>query len=226
VNGVAPVPTSAPRPLRRDAAANKQRLLTAAHSVFARDGLDASVEEVARVAGVGMGTLYRRFPTKEALITELVHELLTDVARDARRALQPRDGQGLEAFLEAASAHQASQRGCLARLWGSSSAPDLLHEIDALIAALLVDAQAHGRIRTDVAASDIKVIMWSLRGVIETTQSVAPDAWRRHLAIVLDGLRPTSATLPDASLTKQQLDGIAQATEGALRRPSVTLTDA
>src|SRR6202167_4568457 len=131
--------TAADRPLRRDAEQNRQRLLDAAADVFAEHGLEASVEEIARAAGVGMGTLYRRFPTKDALIEELVHELLADVVRDARTALERRDGSGLEAFLHAASAHQASQRGCLARLWGASIAPDLMREVRDLIAALLVD---------------------------------------------------------------------------------------
>jgi AcrR family transcriptional regulator len=210
--------TSRSKPLRRDAAENKQRLLEAAQLVFAKDGLDASVEEVARVAGVGMGTLYRRFPTKDALIGELVRELLADVVRDARRALAPHDGTGLEKFLHAASAHQASQRGCLARLWGSSAAPDLMREIKGLIDDLLVDAQAHGQIRADVVPNDVKVILWSLRGVIETTHSVAADAWRRHLAIVLAGLRPNATELPGAPLTTRQVNAIARANEDPLPR--------
>ena len=77
--------------LRRDAAQNRQRLLDAAEQVFAERGLEASVDEVARVAGVGMGTLYRRFPTKEALIAELVRELLEDVLLLARSSLGCRE---------------------------------------------------------------------------------------------------------------------------------------
>jgi AcrR family transcriptional regulator len=75
------------QPLRRDAARNRKRLLEAAAEVFAEQGLQASVDDVARVAGVGMGTLYRRFPTKDALIDELVRELLTEDLQDAREAL-------------------------------------------------------------------------------------------------------------------------------------------
>jgi AcrR family transcriptional regulator len=196
------------KPLRKDAAENKQRLLDAASQVFAEQGVSGSVDEVVRIAGLGMGTLYRHFPTKEALISELVRGLLADVILDAHRALQPRDGNGLATFLYAAGEHQSSQRGCLARLWGPRVAPDLMEDIRDLIAELLVDAHQHGQVRDDVSATDITVIVWALRGVIETTRSVAPDAWRRHLGIVLDGLRPTSVVLPGSPLTKKQMDEI------------------
>jgi AcrR family transcriptional regulator len=201
--------------LRRDAAENRQRVLDAASQVFAERGLDGSVEEVARVAGVGMGTLYRRFPTKDALIAELVRALLTEVVTDARQVLEYYDGQGLESFLYAAGAHLASQRGCLARVWWPSVAPDLVQEARGLIADLLGDAQRHGQIRSDVTATDITVILWSIRGVIETTHSVAPDGWRRHLGIVLAGLRPTSTSLSGSPLTKRQMDQITIAREAA-----------
>lgn len=199
--------------LRRDAAENRLRVLEAARQVFAERGLDGSVEEVARVAGVGMGTLYRRFPTKDALIAELVRGLLSEIVSDARAALERYDGQGLESFLYTASAHLASQRGCLARLWWPSVAPDLVQEARDLIADLLRDAQQHDKIRGDVTATDIAVILWSVRGVIETMHSVAPDGWRRHLGIVLAGLRPTTTTLTGSPLTKRQMDAITNAHE-------------
>ena len=84
------------RPLRRDAEQNRQRLLDAAADVFAEHGLDASVEEIARTAGVGMGTLYRRFPTKDALISALVHDALTTMLKLAREGTERADGTGLE----------------------------------------------------------------------------------------------------------------------------------
>jgi len=199
------------RPLRKDAAENRERLLRAASQVFAEQGLEASVEEVARVAGVGMGTLYRRFPTKEALIAELVRELQGEVLEEARQALTVEDGRGLEAFLEAAAAGQVSHRGCLPRLWNNEETADTAKEIRRLIAELTRDAQAHGRVRADVTAADIVVVLWSLRGVIESTQPVAPDAWRRHLAVVLAGLRPSPEQLPGSPLTERQLQRLREA---------------
>ena len=121
--------TEVARPLRKDAAENRERLLQAAAQVFAEQGLEASVEEVARVAGVGMGTLYRRFPTKEALIAELVAQLQQEFIDDARRAMQVPDGFGLETFLHDAARRQASHRGCLPRLWNSASTTAAAEEI-------------------------------------------------------------------------------------------------
>jgi AcrR family transcriptional regulator len=109
------VSAGAERPLRRDAAENRQRLLDAAAQVFAEHGLDAGVEEIARVAGVGMGTLYRRFPSKDALIAALVRDVLDTLLTLADEACLRTDGSGLEYFLESASAYQAAHRGCLPR---------------------------------------------------------------------------------------------------------------
>src|ERR1700748_562262 len=109
--------TAADRPLRRDAEQNRQRLLDAAADVFAEHGLEASVEEIARAAGVGMGTLYRRFPTKDALISALVHDVLRTILKIAQEATERPDGTGLESFLAGQSAYQAAHRGCLPRLW-------------------------------------------------------------------------------------------------------------
>src|ERR1700750_1681329 len=114
----------AERPLRRVAEQNRQRLLDAASEVFAEHGLEASVEEIARAAGVGMGTLYRRFPTKDALIDALVHEVLSTMLGLAQEGTGRSDGTGLEYFLEAASAYQAAHRGCLQRLWNAGPGHD------------------------------------------------------------------------------------------------------
>src|SRR5580700_3347985 len=105
------------RPLRSDAAKNRERLLVAAGQVFEQKGLEASVADVARVAGVGMGTLYRRFPSKEALIEALVSEVLEATIEMACEASGWPDGTGLEHFLEQASAYQAAHLGCLPKLW-------------------------------------------------------------------------------------------------------------
>jgi AcrR family transcriptional regulator len=198
-----------PKPLRKDAAENRERLFEAAALVFAEQGLEASVDEVARVAGVGVGTLYRRFPTKEALVSELVHDLLETVLLDAQQALEQPDGLGLESFLASAGARQASRRGCLPRLWYDDPvAVGMLRELRRLTADLLVDAQRHGRIREDVVPTDITMVLWSVRGVIETTRSIAPDAWRRHLELVLAGLRPTPETLVHPAISASQVDRV------------------
>jgi AcrR family transcriptional regulator len=196
------------RPLRRDAAANRQRLLDAAAQVFAAHGLEASVEEIARVAGVGMGTLYRRFPTKDALIAELVHDVLDRMQSLAEEAATHTDGTGLESFLAASSAYQAQHRGCLPRLWATDTDQESVERVRRSITGLLQDAKAHGRVRRDVTPTDLTVLMWSVRGVIETTREVAPDAWRRHLDILIAGLRPASEPLLHRPLSRTQVDAI------------------
>jgi AcrR family transcriptional regulator len=203
-------PPATMAPLRRDAARNRERLLDAAATVFAEQGLGASVDEVARVAGVGMGTLYRRFPTKEALIDALVGELLDDLLTDARAALEAPDGLGLEAFLDDVGAHQSARLGCLPRLWNTPRHQDVQAEIRVVIAALLADAQAHGRMRAELEPADVFAITWSLRGVIETTRAAAPDAWRRHLEILLAGLRPAPAPLAQEPLPRAVVQQIVE----------------
>jgi AcrR family transcriptional regulator len=193
-------------PLRRDAAENRKSLLAAAAQVFARDGLGAPVEEIARVAGLGIGTLYRRFPTKEALIAELVQGVLEHMSALADDAMELAGGLGLETFLEAASAYQAAHRGCLPRLWNTAPDNEALVRVRRTIAVLLTDAQRHGRIRNELTSTDFTLVMWSIRGVIETTRDAAPDAWRRHFEILLAGLRPSRPTLWQRPLTRLQVD--------------------
>jgi hypothetical protein len=93
------------------------------------------------------GTLYRRFPTKDALISALVHDVLSTMLKIAQEGTERPDGTGLEYFLEGASAYQAAHRGCLPRLWNDGIEHDLVQEVRRLIDALLTDAKRHGRIR-------------------------------------------------------------------------------
>jgi AcrR family transcriptional regulator len=200
-----PVPATN-RPLRRDAEQNRQRLLDAAADVFAEHGLEASVEEIARTAGVGMGTLYRRFPTKDALISALVQDVLSTMLAIAEEGTERPDGTGLEYFLEAASAYQAAHRGCLQRLWNAGTGHDLVQEVRRLIDAMLVDAKRHGKVRADITGADVTIALWAVRGIIETTQGGAPEAWQRYLDIFIAGLRPAADPLPDRKLSREKLD--------------------
>jgi AcrR family transcriptional regulator len=196
------------RTLRRDAAENRELLLAAAAQVFAEQGLGAGVEEIARAAGVGVGTLYRRFPTKDALIAELVQDVLERMSALASAATQVADGGGLEHYLETSSAYQAEHRGCLPRLWNTPTDNEALVRVRQTVGALLADAKRHGRVREEVTATDLTMVMWSIRGVIETTRDVAPDAWRRHLAILVAGLRPSPDALAYKPLTRAQVDRV------------------
>jgi AcrR family transcriptional regulator len=190
--------TATSPPLRRDAAGNRARLLAAAAKVFADGGLKAGVDDVARVAGLGMGTLYRHFPTKDALIDELVRELLVDLLQAARDRRAELGGTGLEHFLGDVGAQQSARLGCLPRLWSTPRHVEIMNEIRTETAGLLADAQAHGRVRADLVPTDVYAVMWSLRGVIVTTHAAEPEAWRRHLEIVVLGLRPSDVPLTHA----------------------------
>jgi AcrR family transcriptional regulator len=179
------------KPLRRDAAHNRERLLDAASHVFTEHGLDAGVEEVARLAGVGVGTLYRRFATKQALIDELVGAIRRELLELAREAATLDDGTGLEQLLRGVSAVQARNSGFLARVWHHSDAElEAMDEFRDALRQLLRRAQVNQRVRPDITASDISLMMWSTRGIIESTRDIAPQAWRRHLELLLAGLRP------------------------------------
>ena len=105
--------------MRSDAQKNRERLLVAAGQVFEEKGLEASVADVARAAGVGMGTLYRRFPSKDALIEALVSDVLEATIAMAEEAASCPDGTGLEHFLRAVSGYHAEHLGCLPKLWNS-----------------------------------------------------------------------------------------------------------
>jgi AcrR family transcriptional regulator len=199
-------PPPKPRRLRRDAAENRDRLMTAASHVFAEHGLEAGVADIAREAGVGMGTLYRRFPTKDALIDALVQAMLEAIIELAKEASQEPAGRGLEQFLWQSSAYQATHRGCLPRLWSTDD--ELVHTARRLIATLLQEAKDHHRVRDELTNTDLTVLMWSIRGILETTGDLAPDAWQRHLELLIAGLRPTSQELSHPPISQAQIDRI------------------
>jgi AcrR family transcriptional regulator len=192
------------RPLRRDAEANRRRLLEAATEIFAAHGLDAPVEEIAHSAGVGMGTLYRRFPTKEALIEQLVQDVFEQVIDAGRRALEAADGTGLERFIADTVRLQHAQRGCLARMWGVALRESYTTEFDRILGALLERAQAEGRVRSDVVVTDLNLVFWALRGIMETTGDLGAKACQRHVDLILAGLRPGAAPLPHPPLTREE----------------------
>jgi len=194
-----------PPTLRRDAAANRQRLLDAARDVFAASGLDAGVEEIAQAAGVGIGTLYRRFPTKDALVAELVREFMEEVVDLAAGAATTPDGKGLEQFVYSMGTVQAANRGCLARIWTDETSTALREEYRSLVTRLLADAKAQGQVRDDAAVSDLDLVFWSLRGVIETTREMSGPAWRRQAAICLAGLRPATHPLADPPVSEESV---------------------
>ncbi|HEY2562833.1 MAG TPA: helix-turn-helix domain-containing protein [Acidimicrobiales bacterium] len=194
------------RPLRSDAAKNRERLLRAAGQVFEAQGLEASVADVARAAGVGMGTLYRRFPSKDALIDALVTGVLEATVAMAEEAAEQPDGLGLEKFLAASASYEAEHVGCLPKVWCNDH--ELIHVARRLIARLLADAKVHHRVREDLTTTDITLAKWSIRGVLETAGGTNPQIWQRHLDLLIAGMRPAGDKLPHRPVSQAQVDRI------------------
>lgn len=178
------------RAVRREAQENRARLLLAARHVFALRGPDARVEEIAQAAGVGLGTFYRNFATKQALFDELVGEVRRRLLALATRARRAPDGTGLEQLLVDAGKAQARDPGYMQFLWTPSTAEQgAVDEFLGILAELLADAQRAGRIRSDIEVTDVWMTLWSLRGILEMTRAAAPTAWRRHLELMIVGMR-------------------------------------
>ncbi|WUH94881.1 TetR/AcrR family transcriptional regulator [Streptomyces sp. NBC_00433] len=195
----------AAKPLRRDAVRNHQLVVEAAREVLSEFGTDASMELIASRAGVGVGTVYRRFPNKEALVDEIAGLMLSELTEVARRSLGLPDGTGLERFLRVIGRSLAEHRGYADKLVGHSktSCVEVLRD---RIADLLLQAQEAGRVAPGVELGDIMALIWGLRGIVETSGAVVPDAWRRQLDIQLAGLRAADVP-PDSppAVTRAQL---------------------
>jgi AcrR family transcriptional regulator len=195
--------------MRRDALRNQELVLAAARTVLSELGTEASMEQVASQAGVGVGTVYRGFPNKEALIDELVRIMIDDLVIAARGALLRSDGTGLEVFLRALGESFVAHRGLADKLVGRIKA-DAGVVLNQLMAELLAQAKEHHRIGRQVTMGDLKAITWALRGVVEATAAVAPDTWQRFLDIHLAGLRTEALPSSRPSLTEAELATIAE----------------
>jgi AcrR family transcriptional regulator len=179
------------RPLRADAKRNRERIIDAARQVFAEQGADAQVDDIARAAGVGVGTVYRHFPHKEALLGELVAAKFRAFAENAERALEVEDPWEAFAGLLRANAEMCARdlgvQHALARepaAW--RLAADELARLRELSGRLIDRAQRAGALRGDFAVEEIPMLMCGL----SSTMGIAGYDWRRHLEILLDGLRP------------------------------------
>ena len=189
------------RPLRADAERNRRVVLDVAARVFAERGLGATLNDIAREAGVGVGTVYRRFPDKDALVAALFDVKFTALLDLVRAAAEvPSPGQGLREFIAGAAQARARDRG-LGEVLAGAGAPsgeaarkrELLHS---LVGELLARAQAEGTVRPDVAASDVPMFMLMVGAVADGTRDLAPDTWQRYAHLLIDSLRPVPGQEP------------------------------
>jgi AcrR family transcriptional regulator len=207
-------PELADRPLRRDAERNRQRILAAAGELFTQRGLGVTLDDIARHAGVGVGTVYRRFPDKEVLIDALFEQRLETMCLIAEQALaesEPWDGFVL--FFERGCELQAHDRGLKELLscstHGGGCVAHARDRLRVLVTEIFDRAKAAGVVRADADPYDAPMIHTMLGSVMDRTREAAPDVWRRCLGLVLDGLRPGAATpLAVGPLTSAQLDAV------------------
>lgn len=193
--------TQEARPLRADARRNRERVLEAAREVFADYGHEAQMDEIARRAAVGVGTVYRHFPTKEALLEAMVIDSFDRIAAAATAALELEDPwEAFAGVLWHGAELLAGNRGLTESLVSLPAEAAMTREVvvRSAMSELIRRAQAAGALREDFLFEDIGMLMCGI-GAAYRKPHPCPESWRRHLAIVLDGLRAPRATgaLPD-----------------------------
>jgi AcrR family transcriptional regulator len=190
------------RPLRADARRNREKVLEAARAVFSEQGRDAQMDDVAKRAGVGVGTVYRHFPTKEALIEALMEASFREIAATAQAALAIEDPWEAFAGVLRRGAETMSADRTLSEVFASIPGPmeaarPTIEGLTRTMDTLIRRAQEAGSLRPDLIVDDIPMLMCGI-GSATKKEHRCDAAWRRHLAIVLDGLRASSgdSTLP------------------------------
>jgi AcrR family transcriptional regulator len=198
-------------PQRKDALRNRTALLAAATAAFAEEGLDAALEDIARRAGVAIGTLYRHFPTRMDLVAVVIADKKRAWIKAAEAAVVMEPAwDGLVFFLERVCELQAGDLAFndiasmrFQHAPGIETARKRAHDLSRRI---VERAQAEGSLRPDVTAEDVAFIVWAHSRVSEATHAIDPNAWRRYLALTLDGFRATAAhPLPAPPLRPRQV---------------------
>ncbi len=198
-------------PRRRDAQLRHVQLLAAARREFAARGVDASLERIARDAGVAIGTLYRHFPTRMDLLIAAFEPRLEEFLAGADEAMTIEDPwDGFVVYLENLFRVQAGDRGFndfLSRRFPGSPETERIHDqMCRQIEVVLARAQDAGRARPDITQADIVNLIWSNGRLIDATSTTAPNAWRRHLALMLDAYRAERAhPISEPPMTDRQL---------------------
>lgn len=192
---------SSTRPTRADAERNRRRVLDAAARVFAERGAAATLNDVARVAGVGVGTVYRKFPDKEAMLDALFDNKIDALVRLADEAASVENaGTALRGFLLGLMEMRATDRGLDAILMapGRSArfSQALSRHFAPTVDRLVARAISAGELRPDFIGQEVCLLGFMVGKVADITRSTDPDAWRRYAQLLVDGTRPSAGTQP------------------------------
>ena len=181
-----------PAPARRDAVENRARIVCAAQQVFGQAGTEASIDDIARAAGVGLATLYRHFPSKDHLIRATLDAFYRHLLEVSDEAVTAPPAAGLEQFLVTVGHEIAAQRGLSHLLWGDLAPAGLVAALTDRTRLLLQRAQQAQAVAATVTVGDVASATRAMGGIIE----VDAAAWRRHLDYVLAGFREGIAPAP------------------------------
>ncbi|MGC0373021.1 TetR/AcrR family transcriptional regulator [Streptomyces sp. SAI-229] len=202
------------RPLRADAERNRQRIIVTARKVFAQRGLEVTLDDIAREAGLGVGTVYRRFADREALVEAIFETEIQRIIALAEEALKREDAwDGLVHLFMAIGQDFADDRGLreffLEGAHAETRVASARDHITPAISAVIARAQEDGSLRDDIEPTDFALIQIMLGAATQHTRSVTPDLWRRYLTLILDGLRThrdAPSPLSHRALTQGELD--------------------
>jgi AcrR family transcriptional regulator len=204
--------------LRVDAERNRQRIVAAARELFADHGLEVPMEDIARRAEVGVGTLYRRYPTRADLIAAAFEAKMSAYAEAARQALaDPDPWRGFCGYVERICAMQAGDRGFTTVLTMTvPTAKQFEADRDRAFADLttLVDrAKAAGKLRADFVTEDMPMFLMANAGVLTATADAAPDTWRRLVGYLLQACAAAATQpLPNPPAPRQMYKAMLRAT--------------
>ncbi|MET8521566.1 TetR/AcrR family transcriptional regulator [Nocardioides sp. NBC_00163] len=195
--------------MRADAERNRERVLDAARELFAEEGLDASTNEIARRAGVGVATLFRRFPTRDDLVGAVFADRMAAYVAATDEALaNPDPWQGFCGYIERVCRMQADDRGfadVLTLTFPTAKAlEDDRNRAAEALGVLLDRAKASGRLRQDFAHQDVPLILIANAGVVTATRNAAPDAWKRLVGYLIQAFAAEAAhPLPEPPTPRQ-----------------------
>jgi AcrR family transcriptional regulator len=210
------------RPLRKDAERNRKRVLEAARELFALKGLEPNLNDVAHHAGLGVGTVYRRFAAKAELLEAIFEDGLNQLTTLAESAVrQPDSWQALTTYVEQMCEIMATDRGlreiAYSKAYGGDRVTAAKERLSPVVTRLVERAQADGHLGPELSHTDMPVLALLAGTVSEFAGHVDPDLWRRYVAILLDGMRQRANRnpLPVDALDDTELDKVMRTWEPA-----------